>query len=617
MRIKTLCILLVFLGLQINAQNSKFGDVTISELKETKDEVFPEAPAKLLIRDIKYEFGSALYVYEKIKIYNSEGFKYSNWKINFNDIGSLKATVYNLENEKIIKTKVTKSSIFKEKVSENRSIRRIAFPNVKSGSILEIKYKVLDIGLRYINTQSVIPIEKLILEISNPYYLELNIIKNPLSDIKLDRAEKSHKIVYTGENIKALPDEVFVTNIDKYQGRINIEQVNNTGVNKLKKWGDVSKKYNERKWFNEESRPRNFYKDNLGKLISSETDKRIIAEKIYYFIQGYMTWNLYYGRGCDNVKKTYYDKEGNTGEINILLTSMLRKAGLNANPILISSISSGYISYPTIKGFDNALASVEINNEIFILDAARENAGFGELSYFFINGKGLIVYPDDTYKLVSTTPTKISKSIVMANVLLDIENNSISGTIKRRQDAYFAYRFRDEFQDLEEKDIIEKVEGEADNLSVSNIKISGIEENNKPIIISYNVKLDDVVEIINDKIYIAPLLYLGIEENIFIQEERNFPVNFKYPFVKNRIINIKIPEGYRVESIPSSKSFLLQNNIGSFEFKSSVKGQIIQNSYILKINHTLIPVKYYKGLQTMYSEFLKISKSKIVLSKTI
>ncbi|MFK5981602.1 MAG: DUF3857 domain-containing protein [Flavobacteriaceae bacterium] len=615
MKIKTLYILLVLFGVQVNAQNYKYGEVSISELLETEDEEFPEAPAKLLIRDIEFEYGKALYVYEKIKIYNSEGIKYSNWEINYDDIVSLKAAIYNFEDGRIVKTKVSKESIFKEKVSENYSVSKIAFPNVKPGSILEIKYKVLDIGLRYLNAQAAIPIGNLNLLIKNSYGLKLNIIENQLSDVELNRIEKSFQILFIGKNIDAVKDEVYVSNIDKYKGRIYIEPVYGRGSDGVRNWGDVSEKFNKVSWFGEESRPRNFYKDELEKLIGTETDQRVIAENIYYFLQDYVTWTDYYGRSCENAKRIFNDKEGSTGEINILLTSMLRKAGLNANPILISSINNGYISYPTLKGFNNTLASVEINKKIFLLDAARKNAGFGELSSYFINGIGLIVYPDDSYKLEPTIPTKMSNNIIIANFSLDIENLSISGSVKSKLDNYYAYRHRNNFEDLEEEDVIIEIEEEIENSTVSNLKSSTLEDSKKPIIFSYDIEVEDLLEDINDKIYIAPLLFYGIEENIFSQEDRRYPIYFKHPFAKNRIINIKIPEGYKVENLPSSKSFLLQNNIGSFEFSSSVNGQTIQNSYTLRINYTIIPIEYYKGLQTMYSEFLKISKSKIVLSK--
>jgi hypothetical protein len=57
-------------------------------------------------------------------------------------------------------------------------------------------------------------------------------------------------------------------------------------------------------------------------------------------------WNDYYGYSCnEGVKKAYKDKTGNVAEINLMLTAMLRYAGLNANPVLVSTRSNG-IMFP-------------------------------------------------------------------------------------------------------------------------------------------------------------------------------------------------------------------------------------------------------------------------------
>jgi hypothetical protein len=57
--------------------------------------------------------------------------------------------------------------------------------------------------------------------------------------------------------------------------------------------------------------------------------------------------------------KAYKDKTGNVAEINLMLTAMLRYAGLNANPVLVSTRSNGIAMFPNRTAFNYVIAAVE------------------------------------------------------------------------------------------------------------------------------------------------------------------------------------------------------------------------------------------------------------------
>ena len=66
------------------------------------------------------------------------------------------------------------------------------------------------------------------------------------------------------------------------------------------------------------------------------------AALIFNHVKSTMNWNEFYGYSCDvGVRKAYQDKVGNSAEINLMLTAMLRYAGIDANPVLISTRGNG------------------------------------------------------------------------------------------------------------------------------------------------------------------------------------------------------------------------------------------------------------------------------------
>ncbi|MEZ5006065.1 MAG: DUF3857 domain-containing protein [Bacteroides graminisolvens] len=88
----------------------------------------------------------------KTKILKSDGTSYANVTIPYYDSNknTMKELVidgdafsYNLENGKEVKTKMKKEYIFKERVSDKYMQVKFSIPNVKIGSVIEYKYKVL------------------------------------------------------------------------------------------------------------------------------------------------------------------------------------------------------------------------------------------------------------------------------------------------------------------------------------------------------------------------------------------------------------------------------------------------------------------------------------------
>jgi hypothetical protein len=62
---------------------------------------------------------------------------------------NLKATTYNLENGKVVETRLESSSVFKEKATSNLIYKKFSIPAVKEGSIIEFSYTINSEYLRY------------------------------------------------------------------------------------------------------------------------------------------------------------------------------------------------------------------------------------------------------------------------------------------------------------------------------------------------------------------------------------------------------------------------------------------------------------------------------------
>jgi len=135
----------------------KMPKFTIEDLKKTKSSIDEKAPTEILYRSIHYRVdpynGQLIKKYAyRVKIYDKD--KSEDWlnldiSLQENEsnsretLNSVKAYVYNLENDKISETKVDKSSKFKSKENKYVTVNKFAFPNIKNGSVIEYQYEVL------------------------------------------------------------------------------------------------------------------------------------------------------------------------------------------------------------------------------------------------------------------------------------------------------------------------------------------------------------------------------------------------------------------------------------------------------------------------------------------
>ncbi|GAB5399115.1 MAG: hypothetical protein Aureis2KO_07000 [Aureisphaera sp.] len=595
-------------------------EITKEQLLEKQDDVFKEASAKIIYRDIFLEFGDVLKVREARKIYTKEGLEYSDFEIPYDDAEILEAKTYNLEDGKIVVTEVQKKEIIENEVSKDDTDYIIPFPNVKEGSIIEISYVVKDIGMWVLYYQSILPLEHFHLAFTNPTPVELTLSRNGYSPIELEVTKKNGFLYYTGKNIPALKQEAYLGSLNNYRGRLFIEVLLNYRRYKLKDWGDIAQYFNNISWaggnFKDSLSKRNFLRSETVRVIGEETDPLQKAIKIFSYIRDSMEWDGYY---CDfgfSIKKNFKTKKGSAGAINVLLAIMLREAGLDANMVMMASKDRGFIHFVTKSLFNYIAVHIDINGTYYLLDASRKNSGFGELPIHFVNGDALLLYNGRGHAMISTQSRVKSQNSLVVDVKLDAENLGLIGGVKKRLSGYYAWGHREDYQESEEDEGYQKdLEESNDFLSISNLVVKEMDNPDRPLSLFYSFDCDECVEEIDGNLYFEPLLYFGLEENPFTQETRLYPMDFGFPSSRKEKIKFKLPPGYKVKSLPDPVAVATPDNLVSLSFQTTLIDDQIEVSLNLNINQGIIPQGYYQSIKEIFAKYTEVSDSKIVLTK--
>lgn len=667
-----IAVILLLVTCNLQAQNFKFGKVSKTELAEKSHPKDSSAHAAVLFKkeSIRFDylkgegFIQVRSVSERIKIYDKEGFAWATKKIRLynkqnstsENIYKLKAYTYNLIDENIETDKLKKDGVFEEELNKYWKIKSFTMPNIKVGCVIEFSYEISSpfLAIDDLELQYTIPINTLEILVKTPEYFLYNKVLNPQSSflpkITESKSSKSESVTNStvsqnssgvasyynsstnrfsiNENvikideteIPALKEESFVDNLGNYIAKLKLELValnypNKPYQNLLGSWDDVTKTIYDSDDFGLQLGKSNYYEDDINALIGNLTTNAQKARAIYNYVKSKVKWNGYYGYSAEaGVRKAYKEGVGNVADINLMLVSMLRFAGISANPVLISTKSNGIPLFPTKDGFNYVICFVEDKDILALLDATSENATFNTLPVRDLNWQGRVIRESGSSIWVDLIPTKVSKEITGLHLKIN-SDLSAEGKVRSQKFNYIAKRYRDNYADLSDEEYVKMLEKDKGDLIVSELNVNGVGDLSEPVKISYSYKMENAVEEIGDKLYFSPLLFLSTEDNPFKEEKRQLPIDLRYPVSDKYMISVMIPENYEVETLPKNEVLDFSNSTGGFKYLVNQNGRFIQVNVELNINTSLVLPENYTFFKQFFTQVIEKESEKIVLKR--
>ncbi|REG96324.1 DUF3857 domain-containing protein [Flavobacterium aquicola] len=651
---------ILFSFIEVKAQNFELGKVSMDELEQKVHPKDSSAAAAILFKKGKTSFeyhrerGFTVIseVSMRIKIYKKEGYDWANFTVpyyvgyeNYNDdvVAFSNAVTYNVVNGTIVKTKLNSEGTFKKNVNEYWNEATITLPNIKEGSVIEFKYilkteNIVKFPVFYF--QERIPINAAEYTTNIPYFFTYKPIQIGYVDLKVDSKvtdgslhyDNEHgqtvnlnfnqlKSKYSAENIPALKEESFVDNIQNYQSSLHheLEKTNfpdEKEKNYSKDWDGVAKTIYADKEFGKELGESSYFLDDLKLILKGIDSKEEKLAVIFKFIQERMHWNNENGYYTDKgVKQAYMDKTGNVAEINFILISMLKLAGFDASPVLVSTKEHGMPVFPNRTGFNYVIAGVNIDGNQLLFDATHKYTAQNILPLNVLNWKGRLIKKEGTSQEIELEPKQSSNKFYTLMVKLD-KAGGIEGKYRSQLTQYEAYNFRYRYAEMNTDSYLEKVEND-----FNGIKIQGFTIDNKktnfadPVVQTFTFMTTNQCDIIGDKIYMNPMLFFTESKNPFVQEKREMPIYFGYPKSERYNISYEIPEGYTVESLPKPIKIATEGKELSFSIKAVFDQNKIQILVTKEINMTMVSADFYESIKDFYQKAIDKQNEKIVLKR--
>lgn len=604
---------------------------------------------------------------KRIKILNKNGFSAATITIPLyvstssnkaEALNDLDASTYNLEDGKVVETKVSKSSVFTEKQSKNLIIKKFTFPALQEGSIIEYSYQVKSdffFNLQPWTFQGEYPVLWSQYEVGIPEfykYVTLSQGYHPFFINKVSTSQSSFAFVQhverettgpivTGsglnsfkingmmdyhnwvmKDVPALKEEAFTTTLNNSISKIEFQlnQVvfpNQVPQNYMDNWEKVaSDLMNEDDFGGAVTRPNNWMDNDVEAIVKNAATQQKKAENIYRYVRDNFTWNDNSGMYITtNLKDVFKNKSGSVADINMLLIAMLKNQKIDANPVILSTRGHGFTHefYPLLNRYNYVIAKITIDNIVTYLDATERQLEFGRLPAKIYNGQAREITATNAVSqfFVADSLKEVSSTIAFIS---NMENGTIEGSLTHNYGVYESQRIRNKMAKSALDDFKKSVQQDySEEIVISNIQLDSLKQLKEPVALRYDLTIKSFAD--EDIIYFNPMLSETIKSNPFKAAERFYPVEMPFTFDDIYTLTMEVPKGYTVDELPKSVRLNFNEDEGMFEYIISADKEYVQMRSRLVLKKANYLNDDYQPLRDFYAFVVKKEAEQIVFKK--
>ncbi len=642
-----------------------YGKIDIDDLKMEKCDFEPNASALKLIDygDVVFEFGASnsfpayassggsgggkfrvkMTRRTRIKIFRKDGFNFADVKLRYyskneaEQITDLSAKTYNIDpSGKIVESSLEKNSVFKKKIDSRMSELVFTMPEVREGSIIEYKYNIYLESVSNLKDwyfQDIIPTRLSAYRLLIPNYftfLTALYTNLPVEDIR--RVEDHSASTSDGtlkfaaerrffkmKNIPSVKNEPHMSSYRDYLQRVEFQlsKINyGSGEEKdvMSNWLILTNELLADEDFGLQLKKDIPLKDEMKSLLSSTPDPYRKMIIIYDHLRKNITWNGADGiYGFDGARTVWDRRSGSSGDINLLLINLLRKEGVSALPILVSTRDNGLVNEesPFLYQFNKVMAYVKIGKAHYVLNAAEKYCPAHLIPGDAMNTRAFVV---DVMSggFISLFNSKSNTNAVAVNGVIH-EDGRMKGDAKIYSYDYARIprtrtltenpkNFKDYFT-LDYSGLV------VDSFSLKN-------DTADSLALEQAVHFDMPLNSSGNYKYFTLNLFSGLDKNPFLTNERITDIDFGINQSFTIHGNYHLSDGYTLVEKPKDLLLLSPDSSIMFQRLSQITpAGGLQTRITFNVKKPSYPASFYPDIKEFYQRMFGILDEQIVIQK--
>jgi len=595
---------------------SSYGKATKQDLEMSFFDGDTTAPAVVLYQSGYLNSNTLEFTFfRRIKILKKAGTNLAEFTFNADENSFVRGRTLNLVNGKIVEDKLGKKSIFRQQVSSGNWFYRIAMPNVREGSVIEIEYKrfLLPVSYKFEDRIPVVRAELLLEE--NP---QINFRKTQSGYTTI----RSTRDFFYADYVPAFKTESFMNSPENYITRFDFDilSISLPGfiMGFTTDWEAVNELLLEDTYFGKVLSGNSSYLDEITKMIEGDHEGDMARMKAAYEAIKEISWNnevRLYSSGT-GLRPMFTGGSANSSEINMMLCQLLQKLGMKSSMIAMSTRENGLLNpvYPSLQKLNYAIVYAEIEGNGYVMDATEKQMPFGMLPFRALNQQGRLV-ERGAGKWIDLTPERPEKVVVKCDLRID-ESDQLAGKVSEEMEDYAAFRFRKDYHLYTSDDeFAESLEKVRPGFNIRDFRLTNIDDIYQNCVIESDVIVTGRVQKAGDLLIINPFIAGQFSETPFKNEERVYPVDFTLRQINEYSAIIEIPDGYEVQTLPAPANYKTKDRGLDVTFLYSLdNGSVIVSFRYEQTKIVFLPVDY-PDLREVYSKLIAKQAEPVVLKR--
>ncbi|MGK2862143.1 MAG: DUF3857 domain-containing protein [Chitinophagaceae bacterium] len=579
----------------------------------------------------------------RLKILKEKGIRYADIIIpyfsdnNFESITDVDGLVISYD-EKGFRTelKLDKKSVYSKKVTKYHSEVRFALPSVKVGSIIDFKYRSTMRhygGLEDWNFQEELPVMRstYLLSIIPNYEFSYLVHKSPLYQAEVKSDANSGQVYFAMNNIPGLGSEPYMDARKDYLQRVTfkLSGYNNTssgggfsspGSNKTKysaSWQQIIQEMLIENSFGGQLNKNLDGTDDFIKQVKYNSDDAQKIKLVFNYVSNNMSWNYIHSKvSPDGIKGAWSKKSGTNGEINLILINLLKAAGLDAHPLLVSERQNGKVNkdYPSVDQFNTVYAFVTANNKKYYLNANDRVTPTGIIPVDILNTTALLVNRKSG-ELISINDESLQYKDYINISASVTEEGKLKGNVYMSSKDYARVERLKKYRQDKEKYIDENFHKYIPGVLIDSFALQN--EQDDSLMLIHKFTFQSALQQTGGYMFLPANLFTGFETNPFVATNRFSNINFGYKQSVSLNAIIQVPPGLVIDALP--KPLKMVNEDNTITVTRQIINDEANNKLLVRINidmkKSLYTVDEYEPLKEIYKKMFVLLNEQIVFKK--
>jgi len=627
----------VLLGLAVwmlAAQEAKAGvgfqPLSPDELKLTSEPQAPGAPAIILYRQVdRDDNGQTSHEddYLRIKILTEEGRKYANVEIPF-----LKGS------QNIVKVKARTirpdgsiadfgGQVFEKYLMKGKGVKYLAktftLPDVQVGSIIEYFYTT-DLGEYMLFDSHWILSDELFTKKAQfslkPYkgtyqMFSLRWSWQGLPPGAVPKEAPDHIIRMEANNIPAFQTEDYMPPQDELKSRVDfIYEEGFAAKDQDSFWKQVGRTRNGQ--LESFIGKRKAMEQAVAQIVSPNDTQDVKLRKIYDRVQ--QIRNKSYEvqktaqeqkrakeKPAENVEEVWKRGYGDSVQLAWLFLGLVRAAGFEAYGCWVSDRRDYFFNPVTMQSakLNANVVLVKLSGKDLYLDPGVVFTPYGLLTWSETGVAGLRLDKDGGTWIQTTLPQASESRIERVGKLKLSDTGDLEGkltvTYTGLEGMYHRVEERNEDEVARKKFLEELVTGQiAAGAEAELTNKPDWTSSETPLVAEYNLKIPGWASSAGRRVMIPAAIFTAAEKGVFEHANRVQPIYFAYPYETADDINIELPLGWQVSSVPTPQD---QNGkVVAYSLKVEQSPGTLRSTRKLTIDVLLVQQKYYTALRNFF-----------------